>query len=120
MTPKHRLDFLNPPHPQVCLWFEIHKQVLACDITIGHLSVVRCLRLTGLLVSPILLSAFLLSTVIFFYYVSSADENIDFCVVGPGLHRVSAVRQEDVGWEIRPKSARSFSFYEHAERERGA
>lgn len=61
---------------------------------------------------------FLLSTVIF-YYVSSADKNTDFCVVGAGLHRVSAVRQEDVDWEIRPKSASSCNFYEHVERERG-
>lgn len=55
----------------------------------------------------------------FFNYVSSADENGDFCVVGAGLHRVSAVRPEDVDWEIRPKSTRSFGVYGHAERERG-
>lgn len=36
------------------------------------------------------------------HYVSSTAEDIDFCSVGAGLRRLSALHQKDVDGEIRP------------------
>lgn len=62
------------------------------------------------------LPAFLLRAV--FHYVSPAAEDTDFCSVGAGLHRLSALHQEDVDGEVRPQSTRPLSVFEHGERGR--
>lgn len=53
-----------------------------------------------------------------FHYVSPTAEDTDFCSVGAGLHRLSALHQEDVDGEVRPQSTRPLSVFEHGERER--
>lgn len=50
--------------------------------------------------------------------MSSTAEDTDFCSLGAGLHRLSALHQEDVDGEVRPQSARPFTVCEHGERER--
>lgn len=50
--------------------------------------------------------------------MSSAAEDTDFCSVGAGLHRLSALNPEDVDWEVRPQSTRPLTVPEHGERER--
>lgn len=60
------------------------------------------------------LSAFRLRVVV--HYVSSTAEDTDFCSLGAGLHRLSALHQEDVDGQVREKSTRPFTVHEHGER----
>lgn len=60
------------------------------------------------------LSASLLRVVV--HYVSSTAEDIGFCSLGAGLHRLSALHQEDVDGQVREKSTRPFTVHEHGER----
>lgn len=66
------------------------------------------------------LSALPLRAFIVHYVSSTAEpEDIDFCSLGGRLHRLSALRQENVDGEVRPQSARPITVSEHGERERG-
>lgn len=54
-------------------------------------------------------SGFLIST------APCAAEDIDFCSLGVGLYRLSAVRPEDVDGEVRPQSVGPVALSEHGD-----